>query len=347
MLRFLESFDVYGDSPTGDDLCGYLGRKWNGICLGLYGEVSIVQGYGNGKAICFGPSASASRGALGKYIGDQAEIYLGFHIQPKGIYSYYSGSPPLVYFMDHEDEQAYLLLNQDSTVSIYTGGTGSSYLRATTTATLPTDSWTHVEFYVKFLNSSSGEYELRFNGTTVAQGNADTSMGNPYASGILFTWYYNEYYLDDVFILDGQAGLSGFLGPRKVSAHFPAADSSTAWTCSSGTDHYALVNSSAPDTDTYLFTDISGNTDLLTINAPSTSDIDGIQLCVEGAATGSAPEGIKAVIQKGINTLTTTKHLIDPVYSSILVQAESPPGESGAWTPSDFSSTYFGIEKVS
>ena len=345
MLCFIESFDVYGDNPTVEDLRDYLERKWNNVVLDSYGEVSLVEGCQGGRALFLGPTDRATNIRLVKNIEPQTKVVVGFFMQPKSIH--YVNSSSFLQIKSEYNTHANLVLTQDGTVQIYTAGTSSSYLRETTTSILPNGTWTYVEFALEI--SNSGKYELRFDGETVAQGDGvDTQDDDDYATCVAFYTYYNAYYLDDIYILGGQNGLFDFLGPSKVSAYFPDTDIVAEWSCSSGVSHYALVDSAAPDLTTYIFTDTTGNTDLFRV-APSDllPDINGVQLCAEGSIAGTVPKGFKATIKNGDDTVTTTRHLIDTTYSTMLVVAEKPPGATEDWTLSDFSTVSFGIEKVS
>ena len=70
--------------------------------------------------------------------------------------------------------------------------------------------------------------------------------------------------LDNIYILDGSGSINNnLLGPCQVLGEVPASDSSVAWTPSSGSTHFNLVNEIPPDDDTtWVQGTTSGQVDL-------------------------------------------------------------------------------------
>lgn len=345
MLRFLESFDVYGAVGTSTaTIMARLSGKWDGVHPDSSSGLALVTGaQGSGVAL----KLVSAQGALLKNIGNQQEWWIGLFVKFVDVDSLDS---QFLCLLDDSSIQIELEIEGGATnnrkLKVYTAGSLQGY----STTTFAADTWYYLEFYAKIQNDAAGVYELRVNGVNELSGSVDTSAsGNNYAQTVRFSMYSGEVYLDDIYILDGQSGLTGFQGPCKVSVIYPNGDASpSVWIPSTGTDHYVLVDEVIRDTADYVYTDVNGNEDMFNFPSAGFTTIKGIQLCVEASSSGNEIKEFAGIIRDGVNETTTQKKIYGgDIPDVILVAAEYVPGTANAWTPSDISSATFGCEKVS
>lgn len=344
-LRFLEGFDVYGATGTSTaDIMARLSGKWDGIQPDTSSGFALVTGaQSSGVAL----DLHSTQGALLKNIGNQQEWWIGLFVKFVDVNS--SDSQFLCLY-DGTSLQIELEIEGGVTnnrkMKLYAAGSLQGY----STTVFAADTWYYLELYTKIQNDSSGAYELRVNGVNELSGSVDTSAsGNNYAQTIRFSMYSGEVYLDDIYILDGQSGLTGFQGPCKVSVIYPSGDKSpSTWTPSTGSDHYVLLDEAVRDTADYIYTDVNGNEDIFSFPSAGFTTIKGIQLCVEAASSGNEIKEFAGIIRDGANETTSQKKIYGgDIPDVILVTAEYVPGTSTTWTPSDISAASFGCEKVS
>ncbi len=342
-LRFIDGFETYGPVSTGfHDIAEAMSGRWDGMQWnnGSVSDITIQAGMGTGLSLYL----DGADNYLSKSLDQQQTWIIGFWIK---FDSFYSSVRSFLRVYDGEDIQCEVKVDGASKkLEVWT----NDLYRGESTA-IVVDEWYFVE--VKFVidATAAGTYELKIDGVTEVSGSAITSeTGNDYANSFCIMNQWNDFYLDDLYVCDGTAGLNDFLGPCKVNAFYPTSDSTpSAWTTSAGTDHFALVNDSTRDTTDYLYTGTNTNEDMYNFTVSGGSLVLGVQLGVEGASEGTAAKGITAIIRDGGNESTVSQVIMGGPATprGVLAVAEYLPGTSTGWTNSTINSTDFGFEKVS
>jgi hypothetical protein len=220
--------------------------------------------------------------------------------------------------------------------------------------------WFHVAFKV-VLHSSAGSVVVQVNGVTVltvtGAATAGTTgdvtkiaFGNGSNAGSNRIWW------DDIYVLDGvdDTATSGradndFLGDVKVAALIPAANGdSSQWTCSTGTNHAALVDESPPNTTDYVTDSVSGHLDLNTLGdlSGTAQAVYAVQQAIYAAADDAGAIGVKpslkensTVTDQATQTLTGTTYGIK--YAAML---KNRPSDGGQWSVSDVNALQAGVK---
>jgi hypothetical protein len=235
---------------------------------------------------------------------------------------------------------------------IYRGNQSS--LLATVAQPYTLNTWHYLEFKVK-VNSSTGTYELRLNGSTVASGsNVNTKGGtHDYFDGFGFcgqstsTGYCFLY--DDLYFLDGSGSTNNdFLGNMRVVTLRPnAAGDSTQFTPDSG-DNYARVNEAIHGGDSNYVEDVIGShLDLYNYDdlAGITQDIKGIQINTECRETDTTPFSlITQCKSNGVTSDDSAQAIGSSTYTNRMRLMELNPDGSVAWTPASLNAAQFGVK---
>jgi len=340
-LRFIDGFETYGPVSTSTRvLQEAMSGRWD--CLQSYADADIsIQAGAHGGLSLF---MDSSDDYITKTLDNQQTWVVGFWLK---MDTYYGSVRPFLLLYDGTNKQCEIRIDSpNKKLEVWTDQT----YRGESTTVLDLDTWYFVEAKFVIDATASGTYELKINGTSEVSGSAVTSdSGNDYASSLTILNNYNNFYIDDLYICDGTAGLDDFLGLCKVSVSYPTSDSSpSAWTTSTGSDHYALVNDSERDTSEYVYTDTNTNEDMYNFTVSEVGTILGLQFGVECSANGSVVKEFRAIVRNG-NDSNASKVIMGGVESpqSILVAAEYLPGTSTAWTNTTINATDFGCEKVS
>lgn len=234
-----------------------------------------------------------------------------------------------------------------------TRGDSGGTLLATSTATLSIGFWYYVELKAT-IHDTTGSYELRINGGADVSGSSvDTRNGG--ASGVIDTIQLGSYATigtpasyDDFYICN-QSGATNnnFLGDCRIDTLYPTSDGNySAFTPSTGTTHYTLVDESTPNTtdynsgvnsgdrDSYGYQDLSSITNqtiyAVQINAAALkSDAGARSLGTMSRLSGTDKDGTGAA-------LGTSQMYISEIQ-------ETDPS-SAAWTQSNVNAAEFGVK---
>lgn len=334
-LRWIEGFETFGAvGRTGQVLKDDVMVKYSLGSLSSTNSDILVGGRNGGVALRLW--------AVSEYIA------IPLDLQPTWIVGvafncYSPGSPTeLIRLMRDTSSQCSLRLNASRRLEVYSGS-----VRATGNTVLQQDQWYYIEW--KTTIADSGTTELHINGAveipetsgldlkTLATADANRiEIGSGAGRGV-----------DDIYIADGNPGINSFLGEVRIEALMPNGDYGTpAWTPSTGTDHYSLVDDNPADGDTtYAFTDTPGTEDLFEYGDLTLSgDIVGVQLNTR-ARVDSAARNLTAVVHSGETeqdlaacsvTLTSYRE-----FATLLLQA---PATSAAWTSNGINAARFGVK---
>jgi len=217
---------------------------------------------------------------------------------------------------------------------------------------LAINTWYYIEFKV-VCNDTTGSYELRVDGTSkLSASGIDTKAGSHA--------YHNIFQMpgpssgacrfDDLYILDGSGSANNdFLGKRRVVGLFPASDVGgyQEFTCSSGSDHYALVDENPVNDDTdYVESSTTGHKDLWNHSALSGTgtSIAGIQINTMAKESDATSMTLNTLIKSGATEDAGTGEVIASASYKVLRRiSETDPATGVAWTVSGLNAAQFGV----
>lgn len=209
--------------------------------------------------------------------------------------------------------------------------------------------WLFVEVKV-VIHDTTGSVEIRVEGVTVLNlTNVDTKhTANAWVDQIVFGAASGNSYIDDLYINDNQGSVNNnFLGDVRIDAYLPNADgTNSAFTPSTGTSHFALVDETVPNTtdyndgvnvgdkDTYNFTDMS--------HTPAS--IFATQLCLAAAKDDSGARSVKPVTRSGGTNYVGSAFALSTSQLYATEIREVDPATSAAWTKANLNAAEFGAE---
>jgi hypothetical protein len=219
---------------------------------------------------------------------------------------------------------------------------------------LKRNTWHYLEYKV-YCHDSSGTIDVQLDGENIlALSSVDTLQDT---TGYLGSFVIRAprssadanvaASIDDLYILDGAAGLSDFLGPVKVETLHPTGDTATVnWTTSTGSNHYALVDENPVNTGDYVYSATANQEDKYTLsNLTYLSSIDGVQLGCMAQLDGPGTKQVYLTCDSnGTANTGSENYLADTTsihFSRIL---ENDPDTSNAWTASAVNALIAGVK---
>ena len=333
-LRFMDSFDHYASAD--------LLEKWTAM-----DSATIVAG--GGRRSTAAVSLSQSYYYLHKALDSQPTWIVGFACKITAIdYT----STYLLQIFDGSTMQVYVDVTSGGVVRVVRGG-GTTLGTASGTVSLAT--WFYLELFVT-IHPSAGVVQLAINGATVLSltGQNTQNSANAFADkiGLGASSFSTIYVIDDLYICDGtgSAPHNTFLGDCRVDTLLPTADgSNSAWACSTGTAHAALVDDTVPNDDTdYLSSNTASARDTHAMgNLPSTSvTILGVQHCMSAKKEDAGTCTIKSCLKSGATTEAgATTHALSTSYAFYREVWPTDPHTDAAWTTTAIDAVEAGVEK--
>jgi hypothetical protein len=332
-LRFMDSFSHYATAQL--PLKWFSASSYAGIAAGGRWGSGCLQ-LGGGSVVWQAASAQPTW-----TVGVAFQCVVAADERPIAILD--SGTVQID--VRRDNSTGYLSVTRNGTV-LATGATATSL-----------GLWYYLELQAT-INSTTGSYTLRINGVTEltatnvntqATGNASAnqvriSAGGNY--GAFYSWF------DDVYICDGMGSVNNtFLGDVRIQALLPTSDGANhAWTPSSGSDHYPLVNEVPPDGDTsYVGSSTVGQVDEygMTTIAVSTGTVAGVQTLLYARKDDAGTRTIAPVVREGGTDYVGTAVSLGTSYAYFPQIYEQDPATSAAWTIAGIGADSFGVKLVS
>lgn len=334
-IEFMDGFDHWTTNS-------FVARKWDtnsnaiGLSAGRFGGNCLGQFSGPGSTIAL------SQGQLSAV----ATRVIGFALQPTNVWA--SGNS-FITILDGATEQISVRSGTAGVLIVSRSGT----TLATSTNVLPLNIWCYLEFKCT-INSSTGSFELRVNGTSTGwcsgSGVNTQTTANPTTNGFKIFGSNNiNFSLDDLYVLNTSGSANNdFLGECRVNILYPVQDSLTGWTTSTGTSHFALVDETNPNDDTdYVYSNTANQEDTYFFSSLATSGaIAGIQ---NVACMRKDDIGLKTV---SIETFVGGSGVVAPAFtpaSSYLMYrqiVEQDPSTSAPWTPTTLFNANCGVKII-
>ncbi len=345
MLLWIEGFDNFGSSGNPSP-SGILSKKYL-----IAGEINMYMysgrftGYGM-RIIDNTNSWLRTSGSL----TTNDTVVIGFAFNTQQFVS--SNSIDVLRLYDTGNIAMTITAMANGDLCVYRGNQAT--LLATAVSPYLLNTWHYLEFKVK-VNSSSGTFELKIDGLSVASGSGVNTKGgtHDYFDGFGFPGmsgsYDRAWLIDDLYFLDGSgAANNDFLGNMRVVPIRPdAAGDSTQFTPDSG-DNYARVNEAVQGGDSnYVESSTSGHLDLYNYGALSgiTQNIKGIQVNTECRETDVNPFSlITQCKSNGVASDDSAQSIGTTNYVNRRRLMELNPDGSVAWTAAALNAAQFGVK---
>jgi hypothetical protein len=157
-------------------------------------------------------------------------------------------------------------------------------------------------------------------------------------------------YIDDLYILttSGSANTT-FWGDVHIEARFPTSDATySQWTPSTGTDHYALVDETTPNTTDYVSSLTPGQKD--TYGFQDLTATDGTVMAVQEMIYAQKSDaGARSIA--GLSRVSSTDYdgetkALTSSYTYYTHVMERNPNTGIAWTISEVNASEFGVDEI-
>lgn len=243
-----------------------------------------------------------------------------------------------------------LTMETNHTLVMRRGGSTGTVLE-TSAAVLVPSSWNFIEWKVNV--ADAGTWTVKVNGVQVLDGSGDTNNTAVATIGALEGKCWNGERFDDLYALDSTGSyLNDFIGDHKVECLSPSTGNgtNTGLTCSTGSDHGALVDELPANDDTdYNYGSTTGVKD--TYNFPSlasTGTVRAVQVSLRAKKSDSATKQLAAVARENsTDSDGATQTVASASYSQYQQVWEKRPSDNANWTVSDVNGGEFGMKVVS
>jgi hypothetical protein len=334
-LLFMDGFDHYA---TAD-----ITKKWTATSSGAINASSGRRGGGAFRV-------ALNTGTVTKTLAATASWVVGGAIKFTALPTSFAAE--LIALLDAGSLQCNVKLNVDGTLSVTRNGTALT--DGTSVYTLSAGSFYYIEFKVTIANSiGAGTCKVRVNGVdviTVATGQDVQATANASANQVRYgTFGSATVDWDDVYICDQSGSTNNdLLGDVRIDTIFPTSDGNYAqFTPSTGTDHYALVDETAPNTTDYNDGAAVGDRDsygLGNLSALTSQTVYGVQVNAatlkDDAGAKSAATFVRSSSTDGDGAsvaLGTSQTYISQVF-------ETDPNGSIAWTETTVNAMEAGVK---
>ena len=306
---WIDGFESYG-FDSGDDLETEMLRRYETAWAqnGLTANYTLTDGRIFGKALTCQNTVTTGE-VLRFGIGSSNILTIGFAFKHSSL--------------EYDDESFTLISFRNGTAhqfGIYLSNSGVLDFRLYSTSTvlgvvpLQTGVWYYVEMKI-LCDNSIGEVQVKINGQDAFHiTNVDTQYYYS-SSDITHVNFYGiiGVSIDDLYVTTGE-----FLGPVAIECLEPTADGSTTnWSVSTGTDHYAVIDDQPLSTD-YVYSPTVGEVDQLTLanlqyidsSIKVVNPVAAVALSEEGARTFNLGLKLNSVFQSSTE-VTSTSYIWD------------------------------------
>jgi hypothetical protein len=349
-LVWLDGFETYGPVGTsGTALENELIRRYPDVYMGggTTPVTELVAGFNGGIALRQGRSGNAYYLNVGFAPHATWVIGMAIKLPDDGM----KLSRVFTVTSYNGTIQNSVWMREDLSLRAYRGST--SLLLGSGHTALKRNTWHYLEYKV-YCHDSSGTIDVRLDGQTVISASGIDTLQD--ATGWVGTIAIEApssstagsvaATIDDLYILNGAAGLSDFLGPVKIETLRPTGDTATVdWTPSANADHYTLIDENPVNSSDYVASSTANQEDKYTLaNLSSITTVQGVQLGVMAQLDGPGSKQLYLTCDSNGSVNNGSEiYLAGPEtvhFSRIL---ETDPDTSNAWTTSAIDALIAGI----
>lgn len=346
-LVIFEGFDQFDDSNARNQL---LAKGWAAVGASW---ASIAGRFG-GRAYSHSSSGVYLRYDFASAV---ATATVGFAFQ---LTSTNSAAREIVTFTDGGSTGQFGLGITTANKLFVFRGTASTVV-ATSATGLTNNQWYYLEIQAT-LHNSTGAYEVRLNGTQVADLTASgvdtTSTANNQATGVYVASFgtpTGNHYYDDLYITDtSTASNTGFLGECRVTTIVPSgAGSSAQFTPSAGSNYQnvdeAGTSGTVADTD-YNSSSTAGHIDSFAISSSSITGspaVYAVALSLTCRKDDVGTRTIRTRLKSSSAVATGSTQTVLSSYATFRSQHLTDPNTSAAWSVAAVNAMEIGYELVS
>lgn len=240
-----------------------------------------------------------------------------------------------------------LRLHSDGSIRAYRSTTS---LGTSAAGVIVTDTWHYIELYGT-IDDTTGSLTVYVDGTSVLtlSGIDTRNAANAYINKVEFgcpdgsgsNGISNH---DDFYVTDSTTRV----GERRIETLRPSADTaSKAWTASTGSDNYAMVDDTTADGDTtYVQGSTTGDLDLYDFGnlSVTASSIDAVQLTAFAKKTDVSARSIYLPVKSGGTQSDGSATALGTAYDDIRRLMTTNPVSAAAWTQSDVDNLQAGLK---
>lgn len=198
------------------------------------------------------------------------------------------------------------------------------------------------------IHSSAGSAEVRFNGATVLNLTGINTQNQATADITRVDIdNYSGTYVDDWYILDttGSAPLNTFLGDIRITTLRPSADSSVAWTRSTGSTNAAAVDDTTVDATDYVSSSTVGQRDIYDLgDLTGSPTVYAVMATAWGLKTDAGTRGVKVGIRYSGNETQSSDTAMTTTTSPYTLTGQSQAPGAVAWTSTVVNATQLTLE---
>lgn len=333
---YIDGFSHYNTSK--------IAEKWN-----IIGTPEISSGNGRhfGDALYLvAGKESVSRG-VGSLL--MQGFIIGFALKPTAVNI---GIKNRWVFWDGSTAQVCFMFNSDGTLSIRRGDFNGTELGVSSQPLSP-NVWTYIEFKC-VINNTTGSFELRFNGNTVASDTGIDTQNSALARVTTFEMMADNFgfnmYIDDLYLSNLTLPGAAFLGDKAVETRLPDGDGAASqWTPSAGSN-YQCVDDNPPNGDTdYVSPSAINDEDLYTFPALDTTsgDVIAVQLVREERKDDpGTPESVGRIRSNGTTyDIAVSGQSPGDSYAFMTEISMEDPDTSSDWTIAGVNAAQFGMKR--
>lgn len=304
---------------------------------------TVGLGTGDGSSFCLRHGNDPESKFF--FVPSQTNIYMGFWFRFGSLTADLttggtdgSGTYSLIYFQDTGPVTPIPLIRiKLSGSGLLLGYVGTS-LVATGITPLIEDQW--YNFQIHYQLNSSGIYETRLNGVnefsfagnTTNSGSAITALVVPNSPN-------NQIHIDGIVVNDTSGGVENtWPGLIKAVSTLPDDDSATndAWSRSTGTDGYVLVDERPPNTSDYVYSTVNGQQQGFTFGPhglPAQATI--VSVIHEHYMRKVTAGQVKLGMKSGATETLTGALDLDTSFKIMQNRQTTDPNTAAAWTLSN------------